>query len=277
MFRIYLMSARTKSLFDRKQGLIRRIDSELTQGYGFVGKGTGTEELVAVQQHDGDWTEKFAGESNDYCDTKRAYDELLTRAVEEKAQRETLLAQAETTLKDARARLGQVHLRQAIDEALASHEKMRTYLSNEEKDRAALIGQAAADWETSDLAGKPHAMKDYRGKVVLLDFWYRGCGYCIRAMPQMMQIADDFRDQPVAVLGMNIDRDEKNAQFVADQMKLNYPVLKAQELPGKYLVRGYPTLIVVDQEGKVADVHVGCSKWLRAEVSKSVKRLLNAP
>jgi hypothetical protein len=42
-------------------------------------------------------------------------------------------------------------------------------------------------------------------------------------------------------------------------------------------VRGYPTLIVVDQEGKVADVHVGYSKWLRAEVSKSVKRLLSKP
>ena len=119
-------------------------------------------------------------------------------------------------------------------------------------------GQAGArPWETKDLEGKTHSLEGYKGKVVILDFWYRGCGWCIRAMPQMKELAQDFKGQPVAVLGMNTDREEKDAKFVVDEMGLNYPVLKAEGLPEKYRVRGFPTLIIVDQAGKVADIHVG--------------------
>ena len=78
----------------------------------------------------------------------------------------------------------------------------------------------------------------------------------------------------MAVLGMNTDSEEKDAKFVVDEMKLNYPVLKAEGLPEKYHVRGFPTLIIVDQTGKVADVHVGYSPTLREEVAKVVNRLL---
>jgi peroxiredoxin len=275
-FRIYLMSFRWKSFFDRKRGLIRRIASENTQGYGFVGKGARTVELVAVQQHDSDWTREFADESSHYFDTIRAYQELLTRAGADAEHTVALLAEAETMLKDARPKLGRAVLREGMDEKLADHKKLPTSWSKERKNRAAVIGHAAADWETTDLTGKRHALKDYRGKVVVLDFWYRGCFWCIRAMPQMIQVADDFRDQPVAVLGMNIDHEAKDAQFVEDQMKLNYPVLRAAELPVKYGVAGFPTLIIIDRNGKVADVHVGYSKTLHADVSKSVKRLLRS-
>jgi hypothetical protein len=90
----------------------------------------------------------------------------------------------------------------------------------------------------------------------------------------MKELADDFKGQPVAVLGMNTDRDEKDAKFVVDEMGLNYPVLKAEGVPEKYHVRGFPTLVIVDQEGKVADIHVGYSATLRDEVSKTVKELL---
>src|SRR5262249_2298317 len=96
----------------------------------------------------------------------------------------------------------------------------------------------------------------------------------IRAMPQINQLTQDFKDQPVAVLGMNIDKDEKDALFVIDKMKLAYPSLKAEGMPEKYGVQGYPTLIILDQKGKVADVHVGYWPTLRADVAKSLKRLL---
>lgn len=89
-----------------------------------------------------------------------------------------------------------------------------------------------------------------------------------------MQLADDFKDEPVAILGMNTDRNEADAKFVVDAMKLNYPVLKAEGLPEKYHVRGFPTLIIIDPQGKVADVHIGYSPTLRDEVAKSVKAIL---
>jgi peroxiredoxin len=106
------------------------------------------------------------------------------------------------------------------------------------------------------------------------DFWYRGSGWCIRAMPQVKALAEEFKGQPVAVLGMKTDHDEKDAKFVVDELSLNYPVLKAEGVPEKYSVRDFPTLIIVDQDGRVADIHVGYSPTLRAEVTKSVQKLL---
>jgi len=91
---------------------------------------------------------------------------------------------------------------------------------------------------------------------------------------QVKQLAEEFKGQPVAVLGMNTDHDEKDAKFVALELSLNYPVLKAEGIPQKYSVRGFPTLIIVDQDGKVADIHVGYSPTLRTEVAKSVQKLL---
>ena len=57
----------------------------------------------------------------------------------------------------------------------------------------AVTSKPAAKWKTKDLAGKTHAFADYRGKVVILDFWYRRCAYCIKAMPQVARIAREFK------------------------------------------------------------------------------------
>ena len=58
--------------------------------------------------------------------------------------------------------------------------------------------------------------------------------------------------------------------------QLEYPVLRSQELPGKYGVSGFPTLIIIDQQGKVADIHVGYSDHLFEDVTATVDRLLGA-
>jgi thiol-disulfide isomerase/thioredoxin len=154
---------------------------------------------------------------------------------------------------------------------------MASYYMKQAEDRAAVVGKPAAEWEAKDLQGKSHALNDFHGKVVLLDFWYRGCGWCMRAMPQIIQLADEFKDQPVAILGMNTDQNEKDAQFVVDAMKLNYPVLKAHGIPEKYKVQGFPTLVIIDPNGKVADLHVGYSPTLREDVGAIVKSLLPKP
>src|SRR5262249_2046148 len=142
-----------------------------------------------------------------------------------------------------------------IDHDIKQHEQMASYYVEQAKNRLAVFDRPAADWSCQDLSGKQHALKDYRGRVLVLDFWYRGCGWCIRAMPQVKEVATHFADKPVTVFGMNTDRNEEDAQFVIDKMGLNYANLKAEGIPEKYKVRGFPTLIIVDQEGMVRDIH----------------------
>ncbi len=125
-----------------------------------------------------------------------------------------------------------------------------------------------------DLDGRTHSLDQYRGKVLVLDFWYRGCGWCMRAMPQVKRVASHYRGRPVAVFGMNNDRSLDDAKFVVREMQLDYPVLRSQEMPGKYGVQGFPTLIIIDKQGKVADIHVGYSPQLFEDVTAVVDRLL---
>ena len=108
----------------------------------------------------------------------------------------------------------------------------------------------------------------------MLDFWYRGCGWCIKAMPQLNALAGQFEGRPVAVLGMNTDRNEADAKFVCDAMSLKYATLRADGIPEKYGVQGFPTLVVIDSEGTVRDVHEGYSPTLQTDVAKTIEGLL---
>lgn len=65
------------------------------------------------------------------------------------------------------------------------------------KDENANSGPQAED--PLNKTGKKHALKHYRGKVVVLDFWYRNCGWCLRAMPQVKEAATHFRGRPGGV------------------------------------------------------------------------------
>jgi peroxiredoxin len=272
--KIYLMTSRSRNIFDARKGVLKRVENENTQDYGFHGKGTGTVTLTSIEEQSPDQIKALEQDATRYFAANEKYEELTTAAGKDAEHVNDLLAQAEKTLKEAKDALKVPVLRDQIDEQLKEHKQMESYYTEEAKNRAAVLGKPAADWETKDLDGKPHSLKGYQGKVVILDFWYRGCGWCIRAMPQMKELANDFKDQPVTVLGMNTDQNEKDAKFVVDEMGLNYPVLKAQGLPEKYHVRGFPTLIIIDQAGKVADIHVGYSPTLREDVAKSVKGLL---
>src|SRR5207244_6277776 len=128
-------------------------------------------------------------------------------------------------------------LRADLAEKVKQHERMEKYLVEGAERRAKFLGQPAAEFETTDIDGKKVKLADLRGQVVVLDFWYRGCGWCIKAMPQMNQLAGDFAGKPVAILGMNTDRDEADAKFVIEKMALKYPTLKAEGQPEKFGVQ----------------------------------------
>ena len=95
-------------------------------------------------------------------------------------------------------------------------------------------------------------------------------------MPQLRQITEHFKDKPIVVFGMNNDEKEEDAKFVIEKLGLNYRNLKATGLSDKYKVAGMPTLLILDPQGIVRDIHVGYSPTLRDDVVRSVERLLQA-
>jgi thiol-disulfide isomerase/thioredoxin len=271
---IYGLQFKSVFTFDRGRGLVEKVDASNAQEYGFKGTGKGTFVLQEVKTHPPEWVKRFAAEAEIYFAANKAYDDITQGKGKSLAQRKAGLARAPDGLKAARDKLTLPVFQKQIDHLLTNHERSAKYLLQDVENQLALLDRPAAEWSTTDLDGKPHALKDFRGKVVILDFWYRGCGWCVRAMPQMKQVADHFKDKPVVVFGMNTDTDEKDARFVIDKMGLNYPTLKAMKIPQNYTVSAFPTLLIVDQEGVLRDIHVGYSQTLREEVVRSVEHLL---
>jgi len=260
--------------FDVERGLPERIDSHHRQTYGFNGEGHGTLQLKEIKQHSADWCKNFWADAGRYFAVKKAFEDEVKAAQLAGDRADEMLRGAATRLEGAKAAIQSSELQQQISDDLKQHEQLASYYAERAKNRAALLGSPAADWTCNDFSGKEHALKDYRGRVVVLDFWYRGCGWCIRAMPQVKEVAAHFKDQPVTIFGMNTDRQNEDAQFVIGKMALNYDNLKATGIPEKYKVRGFPTLIIIDQEGIVRDLHNGYSPELKEKVIESIERLL---
>ena len=259
---------------DTKRGTIRRIEQEYTQDYGFKGKGSGSMELTAAETRDAAWLASFAPAADRYFAASKVYEQATEEASKDASKAKALLDDAKATLKSARDAIDQPIFREQLDHQIARHDGMVSYYVDSAKRRANVVGKPAADWDLKGLDGKTHPLSEYRGKVVVLDFWYRGCGWCIKAMPQLNALAEDFAGRPVAVLGMNTDRNEADAKLVVDAMGLKYATLRAEGIPQKYGVQGFPTLILIDREGKVRDVHVGYSPTLHDELTKAIEGLL---
>jgi thiol-disulfide isomerase/thioredoxin len=273
--KIYGMTSESKFHLNSARGTITRIETSYTQDYGFKGKGTGTVELTGVETRDTQWLTAFATAADRYFAANRAYEKATELASKSAADRaKDMLADAKKALKSAREAIDQPFFREQLDRQIAEHDSMAGYYADSAKRRAQVVDKASPGWELKGLDGKTHSLSDYRGKVVLLDFWYRGCGWCIKAMPQLNALADDFKDRPVVLLGMNTDRNLDDAKFVCDAMGLKYATLRAEGIPEKYGVRGFPTLIIIDPEGTVRDFHVGYSPTLRTDIAKAIEGLL---
>lgn len=272
---VYLSTSKALIHFDGRRGLITKVDSEYTQGYGLNGAGTGSMELKSIRQRDPEWIAQLTRET-DLLRKAKAAVRSAHKAMQQDGESQDATVAQEKALREGRDKVKLAIIVAQFDAQLQEVSRSAGWYAEEQKLEEGLLNQPAANWDTVDFDGKKHSLADYRGKVVLLDFWYRGCGWCIKAMPQIKEVAEHYQDKPVVVLGMNTDREEKDAHFVVDKLKLNYTTLKAEGLPEKYGVRGFPALIIIDPKGVVRGRHVGYSSDLREELIKKIDGLLVA-
>ena len=124
-----------------------------------------------------------------------------------------------------------------------------------------LEGNLAPDFTLNDINGKPLALSSLRGKWVILDFWGSWCSWCIKGMPRMKEYYAKYQDK-LEILG--VDCNDTVEKWKAAVAKHEIPWLhvywdkeKGDNPLEMYAVRGFPTKVVIDPEGKVAKVIVG--------------------
>jgi len=122
--------------------------------------------------------------------------------------------------------------------------------------RAVDEGEKAPDFTLPAIdGGASLKLADFRGKVVLVDFWATWCAPCIQALPEIQELSRRMAGKPFTILGVNTDADDSRLKFFLSRHPAEgWPQVRdrtsrtAKEI---YRVRGYPTYLVLDPQGRV--------------------------
>jgi thiol-disulfide isomerase/thioredoxin len=145
-----------------------------------------------------------------------------------------------------------------------------TPLAEHRPSRAALTaGSLAPDFAFTDIDGVAHRLSDYRGKVVLLDFWGVWCAPCVAEAPKLVGLYEKFHERGLEILGLDTgDTRERVATFLTEH-KIRWPqTMEADRGPIQtlYRINGWPTYFLLDRDGKITRGAFGSGTNVEREV-----------
>ncbi len=124
-----------------------------------------------------------------------------------------------------------------------------------EKDR-----RPAPNFTLKDAMGRPVKLSDYKGKVVLLNFWATWCGPCKIEIPWFVEFEKSYKDRGFAVLGVSMDEEGWDVvKPYVEKTKINYRMVIGDDMTAELYggVDSLPTSFMLDREGRIAATHVG--------------------
>jgi len=132
---------------------------------------------------------------------------------------------------------------------------------------AVKTGEPMADADLYDLGGTLRKLEDYKGKYLLLDFWSRGCGPCMMAMPELGEFSETNKDK-LTVISLSLDTKKEIWKKISEQQKISWVNLSDGKgmagIAAKYGVEAIPHYVMISPEGKVLGSWVGYEKGLLA-------------
>lgn len=139
------------------------------------------------------------------------------------------------------------------------------------------LNQPAPDFSLVDINGARHRLGDYRGKVVVLNFWATWCPPCRYEMPAMERLRQQVQGEAIAVLAINVGEDEDRVFEFTGSYPVEFPLLLDQQ--GKviedYPVVGLPTTYIIDPKGRIRYRAVGSREWDDPALIEELRALLN--
>ncbi len=132
-------------------------------------------------------------------------------------------------------------------------------------------GQPAPDFRLKTLDGKEIALSDYRGKIVLINFWATWCPPCKEEMPLFESVYRKYKDRGFEILAISTDGNLEPVKKFVKEFGLTFPILHDdRNVANLYGVQGLPTSFLIDRDGKIVKVRLGKYK----EIERDVKELL---
>lgn len=137
-------------------------------------------------------------------------------------------------------------------------------------------GQPAPNFKIVTTTGQPVTLNNYRGHVLVVDFFATWCQPCRQSIPHLVEMNRKYGKQGLQILGLSADEDgERAVKAFANEYHINYPLaLAGDAVTADFGIRSVPVMFVVDKKGVVAEVYRGFSDEMGRKMEQLINRLL---
>ena len=137
-------------------------------------------------------------------------------------------------------------------------------------------GGAAPPLELTALDGRRHRLADYRGRVVLVNFWATWCAPCRAEMPSIERLRRSLEKEPFAVLAVNVGEDAAVVRAFAREVPMNFPLLLDPDtkVSRAWGARALPMTFIVGPEGRIRYQALGERDWADVDIRARLRALM---
>jgi len=135
-------------------------------------------------------------------------------------------------------------------------------------------GKGTFDFVLKNELNQPVKLAEYKGKVVIVNFWATWCGPCKSEIPDFVKLYAEYKDKGLVIVGISIDDSPEQLQAFMREFKMNYPVVQmrpeVEDAWGPFY--GYPTSFIVARDGSICTKHIGPAT--KEQFESEIKTLL---
>jgi peroxiredoxin len=126
-------------------------------------------------------------------------------------------------------------------------------------ERGAEVGQISPTFQLADLQGEVISLSELKGKPIVLNFWGSFCEPCVREMPLISAMSEEYKEQDLVVIGVNLDEPKVVVNSFLRNNPVNYPILLDPngKVRDRFEVVSYPTTFFINRDGEIDDIYVG--------------------
>lgn len=135
--------------------------------------------------------------------------------------------------------------------------------------------KTASPVAATTIDGAKISLEQYKGKVVLLDFFATWCPPCRASVPHLVELSNKYSSAGLQVVGLSVDEDVESLKKFVAEYKIPYPVAVAsEETKTAYAVRSIPHLFIINRKGEIVEAHLGFDEQAAAAMETSIQKLI---